>query len=75
MTQSSLQTQCPKCDTRFRVTDELLGVAGGKVRCGTCMNVFNALEHRVIEGGNTVAQPNPVRPTTCTRTCAGTRFR
>src|SRR5690554_1475724 len=58
MTQSSLQTQCPKCDTRFRVTDELLGVAGGKVRCGTCMNVFNALEHRVIEGGNTVAQPS-----------------
>lgn len=47
MTQSSLQTQCPKCRTRFRVTDEQLGIARGKVRCGHCMEVFNAVEHRV----------------------------
>jgi len=47
MTQSSLQTQCPKCQTRFRVSDEQLGVAKGKVRCGNCMEVFNAIEHRV----------------------------
>lgn len=48
MTQSSLQTQCPKCQTRFRVSDEQLGVAKGKVRCGNCMEVFNAIEHRVM---------------------------
>ncbi|MGO1692157.1 MAG: DUF3426 domain-containing protein [Marinobacter sp.] len=47
MTQSSLQTQCPKCRTRFRVTDEQLGIAKGKVRCGHCMDVFNAVEHQV----------------------------
>lgn len=47
MTQSSLQTQCPKCRTRFRVTDEQLGIAKGKVRCGHCMDVFNAVEHKV----------------------------
>ncbi|PXX93489.1 DUF3426 domain-containing protein [Marinobacter vulgaris] len=47
MTQSSLQTRCPKCETRFRVTDAQLGVAGGKVRCGNCMAVFNAVEHQV----------------------------
>ncbi|HLT13795.1 MAG TPA: DUF3426 domain-containing protein [Marinobacter sp.] len=47
MTQSSLQTQCPKCETRFRVTDEQLSIAGGKVRCGSCMSVFNAVEHQV----------------------------
>ena len=57
MTQSSLQTQCPQCETRFRVTDEQLGVAGGKVRCGSCMNVFNALEHRVTESGTTETPP------------------
>lgn len=51
MTQSSLQTQCPKCRTRFRVTDEQLGIAKGKVRCGHCMNVFNAVEHQVAGGG------------------------
>ncbi|MGM0772684.1 DUF3426 domain-containing protein [Marinobacter sp.] len=47
MTQSSLQTRCPKCETRFRVTDAQLSVAGGKVRCGNCMAVFNAVDHQV----------------------------
>jgi predicted Zn finger-like uncharacterized protein len=50
MTQSSLQTQCPNCQTRFRVTEEQLGIAKGKVRCGNCMKVFNAIEHQVIPG-------------------------
>ena len=64
MTQSSLQTQCPNCQTRFRVTEEQLGIAKGKVRCGNCMKVFNAIEHQVIpgEGGRTQAsqvQPKP----------------
>ena len=39
MTQNSLQTECPNCHTRFRVTDEQLGVAKGKVRCGHCMEI------------------------------------
>ncbi|MGB1837494.1 MJ0042-type zinc finger domain-containing protein, partial [Marinobacter adhaerens] len=51
MTQRSLQTQCPNCQTRFRVTEEQLGIAKGKVRCGNCMKVFNAIEHQVIPGG------------------------
>jgi len=50
MTQSSLQTQCPKCHTRFRVTGEQLGIAKGKVRCGHCRDVFNAVEHQVTTG-------------------------
>ncbi|MDO6441334.1 DUF3426 domain-containing protein [Marinobacter sp. 2_MG-2023] len=58
MTQSSLQTQCPKCRTRFRVTDEQLGIAKGKVRCGHCMDVFNAVEHQVAASSGTV----PDRP-------------
>lgn len=52
MTQSSLQTRCPKCETRFRVTDAQLSVAGGKVRCGNCMAVFNAVEHQVRGGSS-----------------------
>ncbi|WP_100638081.1 DUF3426 domain-containing protein [Marinobacter salexigens] len=47
MSQSSLQTECPKCHTRFRVTDEQLGIARGKVRCGHCMDIFNAIEHEI----------------------------
>ncbi len=49
MSESSLQTQCPKCETRFRVNDAQLSVAKGKVRCGSCMSVFNAVENRVEE--------------------------
>lgn len=64
MTQSSLQTQCPKCQTRFRVTEEQLGVAKGKVRCGNCMNVFNAIEHQIMPGSSAVNRPSstPSRP-------------
>lgn len=56
MTQSSLQTQCPNCQTRFRVTDEQLSIAGGKVRCGSCMKVFNAVEHQVAKAPDRVAE-------------------
>ncbi|WP_417516325.1 DUF3426 domain-containing protein [Marinobacter sp.] len=56
MTQSSLQTQCPKCLTRFRVTDEQLGIAKGKVRCGHCMDVFNAVEHQVAGSAGSVPE-------------------
>ncbi len=63
MTQSSLQTQCPpNCETRFRVTDEQLSVArGGKVRCGNCMKIFNAVEHQVVSGKDNAggARPSP----------------
>ncbi|MEC7816592.1 MAG: DUF3426 domain-containing protein [Pseudomonadota bacterium] len=57
MTQSSLQTQCPNCETRFRVTDEQLGIAGGKVRCGNCMKVFNAIDHQVAPPTKPAAAP------------------
>ncbi|MCK7545269.1 DUF3426 domain-containing protein [Marinobacter bryozoorum] len=42
---SSLLTRCPHCDTRFRVTSEQLKIADGKVRCGHCMEVFDARSH------------------------------
>ena len=36
--------RCPSCQTTFRVTTEQLKVRLGKVRCGSCQQVFNALE-------------------------------
>ena len=39
-----MQTQCPHCDTKFRVTDTQLQAADGFVRCGVCEEVFNAIE-------------------------------
>lgn len=38
----SFVTQCPHCQTSFRVTHHQLGVARGVVRCGHCLQVFNA---------------------------------
>ena len=38
-----MYSQCPDCQTRFRVTAEVLRVAQGTVRCGRCGNAFNAL--------------------------------
>ncbi len=37
-------TRCPACSTAFRVTPEQLKARAGKVRCGHCSAVFNALE-------------------------------
>ena len=37
-------TRCPSCSTAFRVTPEQLKARAGKVRCGHCSAVFNALE-------------------------------
>jgi len=37
-------TRCPDCETTFRLTAEDLRRAKGKVRCGDCGSVFNALE-------------------------------
>jgi predicted Zn finger-like uncharacterized protein len=36
-------TQCSKCETVFKLSAEVLRVAGGQVRCGRCGEVFNAL--------------------------------
>lgn len=48
MSETSLLTRCPHCQTRFRVTEEQLTVANGKVRCGNCMQVFHALEQQEL---------------------------
>jgi predicted Zn finger-like uncharacterized protein len=42
-------TRCPSCATHFRVTPEQLKVRGGRVRCGQCQNVFNALDSLIEE--------------------------
>ena len=49
---SRLISECPGCRTRFRVTEEQLAAAGGRVRCGACLAVFNGRD-------NIVAQSTP----------------
>jgi len=40
-----MYTQCPDCQTTFRVSPEVLKQADGRVRCGGCGIAFNALEN------------------------------
>ncbi len=51
-------TRCPSCATHFRVTPEQLKARTGRVRCGECQNVFNALDS-LIEEPVVVAAPIP----------------
>ena len=39
-----MQTQCPHCETLFRVTETQISIADGYVRCSICKKVFNALK-------------------------------
>jgi predicted Zn finger-like uncharacterized protein len=39
-----MKTRCPDCQTVFRVTPEQIKACAGKVRCGHCRTVFNALD-------------------------------
>lgn len=48
-------TQCPHCQTSFRVKPAQLEVARGAVRCGACLKVFKAAQHKV---GDSSASPS-----------------
>ncbi|WP_309678030.1 DUF3426 domain-containing protein [Pseudomonas sp.] len=62
----SFVTQCPHCQTSFRVSHAQLSVARGVVRCGSCLQVFNAakqlLEQRSGKDAITPAAPAIVEP-------------
>ena len=46
----SFVTQCPNCSTSFRVNLAQLGTAKGAVRCGACLQVFNAAKQLREQG-------------------------
>jgi predicted Zn finger-like uncharacterized protein len=53
-----MKTRCPDCQTVFRVTPEQLKARAGKVRCGHCQAVFDALDALLDE-----ERPHPVADT------------
>lgn len=53
-------TRCPACATHFRVTPEQLKARSGRVRCGECQQVFNALDTLIEEP--VLAMAPPLRP-------------
>lgn len=57
----SFVTQCPHCQTSFRVTHHQLSVARGVVRCGHCLQVFNAAK-QLLEQNRAAAGVAPQTP-------------
>ena len=55
----SFVTQCPHCQTSFRVNHGQLSMARGVVRCGACLQVFNAAQ-QLLNKSTEKAQPAPV---------------
>lgn len=47
-------TQCPHCKASFKVSEAQLSVANGRVRCGSCMNIFDAVAYSISEADVTV---------------------
>ncbi|WP_109514138.1 DUF3426 domain-containing protein [Pseudomonas ovata] len=62
----SFVTQCPHCQTSFKVGHAQLSVARGVVRCGACLQVFNAarqlLEQRQRERQAEAPDTDPQAP-------------
>lgn len=56
-------TQCPHCQATFKVQDQHLNAAGGKVRCGSCLEVFNALESLIEPTPTNAPTSNPASST------------
>ena len=64
----ALATQCPFCQTVFRVAGDQLKLRDGLVRCGNCHEVFDGNAHLLPDlpdGGNHnwPAVPQPILPT------------
>jgi predicted Zn finger-like uncharacterized protein len=57
----SFVTQCPHCQARFRVSHAQLSVARGVVRCGSCLQVFNAAR-QLLEQRAQAPAPEPEQP-------------
>ncbi len=60
-----MYTQCFHCETVFQLTADTLRAAGGKVRCGRCGEVFNALA-RLAEDASAFWTPGEGSPSEST---------
>lgn len=52
MATETTQTRCPHCRVAFHITLPQLVAAGGKVRCGICLDVFDASENAYTPASN-----------------------
>lgn len=70
----ALATQCPHCFTSFRVANDQLKLHAGLVRCGSCKQTFNGIEHLLAPGEaprqapvtNNITEPGTEKTTAAT---------
>ena len=55
-----MQTRCPHCGTTFRIAAEQLKARQGRVRCGKCQGVFDALAALVTAEADEPVREAPV---------------
>jgi len=55
-------TQCPHCKASFKVSGDQLAVANGRVRCGACMNIFDAIAYSVAPSNSPGQTPDKKHP-------------
>jgi predicted Zn finger-like uncharacterized protein len=58
----ALATQCPHCYTSFRVANDQLKLHAGMVRCGSCKQTFNGIEHLLPPGATPKTAPPAPEP-------------
>lgn len=58
----SFVTQCPHCQTSFRVSHAQLSAARGVVRCGSCLQVFNAARQLLEQASKEPPVATPLPP-------------
>ncbi|MFZ2854875.1 MAG: DUF3426 domain-containing protein [Rhodocyclaceae bacterium] len=63
-----MKTCCPSCQTTFRISPEQLKARAGKVRCGKCQVVFNALDSLLEEAAHTTVPLEIASPTALVKT-------
>lgn len=52
-----LITECPNCQTRFRVAEAQLQQSRGRVRCGACLTVFDGVQHLAMDADRFYRDP------------------
>ncbi|WP_407292060.1 DUF3426 domain-containing protein [Stutzerimonas zhaodongensis] len=74
---TSFVTQCPHCQTSFRVNRTQLAAAQGVVRCGACMELFNAARYlqQADITGSTPESPDASNPAAFNETLPNIRLR
>ena len=59
----ALATRCPHCQTSFKVANDQLKLHAGLVRCGSCNQTFNGIEHLIpLENPAVPASASPKSP-------------